>query len=224
MDGKTSRQIYMASLVVILGLATYSLRRVLRAGDAGSLEEVDMVVASHDLQAGTRLSEPDLTLMKVRATEAPSHAFGDTSAIVGRAMLLSVSKGMAIVPYEVGGYGDPIPRLGMRAVRVELAGSPEPMPTVRNYAHVDVTIIWKLSGRNRPTTVLKDVTVLAAGWESASDPGRAAEIVTLLLSPEDAAKIARAKSEGRILVRNREGHARLGRGHDGDAHLLSEDT
>ena len=68
---------------------------------------------------------------------------------------------------------------------------------------MDVLLTGNPAGRNEPetTTVLEDIAVLAAGRRlerTATGESQSVPVITLLVSPEDAQKVALAGSEGRI--------------------------
>jgi Flp pilus assembly protein CpaB len=202
MRGMTRREIYTVSLGVALGLATCAVHRAMRLNVAGPVTEVDVLVAAHDLQTGIRLSEQDLELIRVEATKDVSHCFDDKATILGRSVLLPVVKGQAICPSDLGGYGDSIPSSSMRAVRTELSTSAALVSRALAKTHVDVLLVLKsIDGRRQKATILRNIPVLAVTRDLTSRAGRApAEAVTLLLSPDDTAKFAAAKSKGSILI------------------------
>jgi Flp pilus assembly protein CpaB len=94
--------------------------------------------------------------------------------------------------------------LDMRAVAVRLRKAADLPDTVQPGTPVDV--LW---GRNfhdgrkkQTTTVLKNVTVLAVTRNSDPALRGSAVVVTLLVSPDDAVKLAAARSKGRIQIAN----------------------
>src|SRR5215469_16579853 len=115
-------QILLIACPALLGiLVVYMVHVAPRFKHAGARrKEVGVLVAAGDLAIGTAISEGDVVLAKRSAAEAPVDGFHDTQAVLGRTMILAVSKGEVIFPYEVGGYGDPVPPPAMRAARLEL--------------------------------------------------------------------------------------------------------
>ena len=168
--------------------------------------EAHAVIAARDLEVGTALSEQNLVLAKIHggAGEAPRRYFDDKKMLLGRTTILPVSKGDVIMPYEVGGYGDPIPPAGMRAVNVETQAV-NLADGVQQGAQVDVFTAWTSRTHNvrRTTLLVKNAPVLAVTRKAAAnsnDSGRMRETVTLLVSPDDAVKIAMTRSNGQIRI------------------------
>lgn len=196
------------SSLALAVFSAYVVHPVLWFRAASALRtEVDVVVAAHDLQIETALSERDVILTKVQAADAPLHCVHDTASLLGRRIVVPVSKGAVIFPYELGGYGDPIPSSGMHAVRLEIKGAMDLPEVVQRGSRVDILVVQKSADHSmeRTTTVLKNVPVLAVtrNSEPGSGSGRIRAVVALLLSPNDALQVAIAKSKGRIQVLHR---------------------
>ena len=106
---------------------------------------------------------------------------------------------------ENGGSGLPsmIPP-GMRAVSVRVNDSSSVAGFVRSGTRVDVLMTGNPSGSNEPQTitVLRNVAVLANGQNMdrslTSGDSQNAPVITLLVSPDDAEKLALAVNQGHI--------------------------
>ncbi|PYX22107.1 MAG: Flp pilus assembly protein CpaB, partial [Acidobacteria bacterium] len=105
---------------------------------------------------------------------------------------------------ENAGYGLPalIPT-GMRAVSVRVNEVIGVAGFVVPGTRVDVLLTGSPSGSGgeRTTTVLEDIAVIASGQRlerSVAGEAQTAPVITLLVSPDDAQKLALAQSQGKI--------------------------
>jgi pilus assembly protein CpaB len=198
--------------LALAGFVSFQMYRVLNGAlNASRVNTLTTVVAAaNDVPAGTRLNESDLRLVKMRMTDLPPGSFHTVSEAVGRAVMLPLSKGEPVLQAKLaalnGGSGMPalIPS-GMRAVSVKVNDVIAVAGFVTAGTRVDVLLTGQPSriGDNDPavTTVLENVQVLAAGQKlqngSPAEPQQAT-VITLLVSPEDAQKLALATQEGKI--------------------------
>jgi pilus assembly protein CpaB len=206
-----TRLIFIGILALALGAFASALAyRVLQqrnaaAGPGGQ----DVVVATHDISAGARIQDKDIRLVHLPLDVVPPSSFHRKDGhVIGRGVVLPIAGGEFILAgklaAENGGSGLPsmIPP-GMRAVSVRVADSSSVAGFVRSGTRVDVLMTGNPSGSNEPQTitVLRNVAVLANGQnmdrtltsgESQNAP------ITLLVSPDDAAKLALAVNQGHI--------------------------
>jgi pilus assembly protein CpaB len=208
MDAVMTRQqisLIAGSTLVLGALIMYAAQHVLRLRAIHARREVDVVIAARYLQVGTAVLDQDLTLTRFQAADAPADSFHDKLRILGRSVLLPISKGSALFPYELGGYGDPLMTMavGMRAVSIRASGVVDVAHSVQSGTRVDVFVIGtpRRGGKEQSTTLLKNVTVIATGQSVERNSGGDVPMVptvTLLLLPDDARKLAAAKVRGRF--------------------------
>jgi pilus assembly protein CpaB len=169
---------------------------------------VDVVVAANDLNVGSKIEDRDLKIVRLPAESLPEGVFRSKTRVVGRGVVLPVSKGEFILPNKVAGEnaGSGMPALippGMRAVSVRVNEVVAVAGFVVPGTRVDVLLTGNPGGNsdNQTTTVLENIAVLAAGQKlernSAGEP-QSVPVITLLVSPEDAQKLTLASQEGRI--------------------------
>jgi pilus assembly protein CpaB len=169
---------------------------------------VDVVVAANDLQVGSKIEDRDVKIARLPAESLPEGVFHSKTRVVGRGVVLPVSKGEFILPTKVAGEnaGSGMPALippGMRAVSVRVNEVVAVAGFVVPGTRVDVLVTGNPGGNsdNQTTTVLENKAVLAAGQKlernTAGDP-QSVPVITLLVSPEDAQKLTLASQEGRI--------------------------
>ena len=169
----------------------------------------DVVVATADIAVGTRVQDKDVRLVHVPADIVPPGSFHQKSRVVGRGVVLPIGRGEFILPgrlaAENGGSGLPsmIPP-GMRAVSVRINDTSSVSGFVLPGTRVDVLMTGNPTGSNEPQTitVLRNVTVLANGQKMdrnlLSGESQNAPLITLLVSPDDAERLALAMNQGRI--------------------------
>ena len=206
-----SRLLMIGGLALAIGLlVSFSVYNRLRtfAGSNGNEHFVRVVVAADDIQVGTKLDTHDVGLISIPQSSVPPGAFSDTARVIGRGAVLPVSKGDFILQSKLAalnaGAGLPsmIPQ-GMRAVSVRVNDVVSVAGFVQPGTRVDVLATGNEgSGNDRQTTtILENVAVIAVG-KNLGGPGSAdspaAPVITLLVSPDDAQKLALVSQEGRI--------------------------
>jgi pilus assembly protein CpaB len=198
--------------ITVAGFVSFGVYRILQASIASArYADATVVVAAFDLPVGTRLAEKDLRLVRMPSGDLPDGYFRTTSELVGRGVVTPIGRNEILLATKVAaenaGAGLPaaIPP-GMRAVTVKVndvigvAGFAQPG------THVDVLLTGNPRRNNDPadvtaTTILQNVQVLAAGQQlrtNAEGKPQSVPVITLLVSPEEAQKLALATQEGRI--------------------------
>jgi pilus assembly protein CpaB len=206
-----TRLVFIGILALALGaFASAVAYRTLRAQSANaSANGEDVVVATSDIGIGTRIQEKDVRVVQLPADTVPPGSFRQTKRVVGRGAVLPIVRGEFILPgklaAENGGSGLPsmIPQ-GMRAVSVRVNDTSSVAGFVLPGTRVDVLMTGNPIGSSEPQTitVLKNVAVLANGQKLdrnlLSGESQTAPVITLLVSPDDAQKLALATNQGRI--------------------------
>jgi pilus assembly protein CpaB len=205
-----SRLLMIGGLALAVGLlVSFTVYNRLRnfAGAAGNERNVQVVVAASDIAVGAKLDARDLRIITVPQSAIPPGSFGGMSQIVGRGAVLPMSTGEFILQSKLAALnaGTGLPSLipqGMRAVSVRVNDVVSVAGFVQPGTRVDV-LATGASGVNdrQTTTVLENVAVIAVGKNldrSASGDAQTAPVITLLVSPDDAQKLALVSQEGRI--------------------------
>lgn len=171
-------------------------------------EMASVVVASQRLSLGTRLSSEHLRVVSWPKASLVAGSFSDAKELVGRGLVIPVAPGEPLLesklaPREAGaGLTSAIPE-GMRAVAVKV----DPVTAVGGFVlpgtNVDVIVTGSADDRGGQDTskvILEYVRVLSAGTSLQDEDGKPRDVpvVTLLVSPTDAQKLALASSEGKI--------------------------
>ena len=195
--------------VLALALGMFVSQQVYRASQfkAASAQAVDVVVAANGIGVGTKIEDKDIKVLKVPATNLPPGCFSTKSQLIGRAVVLPITKGEFILPNKLAApnAASSLPGLippGMRAVSVWVNEAVAVAGFVVPATRVDVLLTGTPSGNNeQQTTVLENVAVIATGQRLernfAGEP-QSVSVITLLVCPEDAEKLTLASSKGRI--------------------------
>jgi pilus assembly protein CpaB len=169
-----------------------------------------VVIARANLALGTELRAEDLVASPWPEGSIPEGAFSDVSQIVGRGLIASVVTHEPILPgklasKEAGSGLPPIIPAGKRAVSVKVNEVIGVAGYVLPGTVVDVVTTQSPTMRPEDMTskvVLTQVPVLTAGTrlEQEGKDGKPMQVtvVTLLVSPEQAERLALASSEGKI--------------------------
>jgi pilus assembly protein CpaB len=181
----------------------------LRARTAGqSVPGEDVIVAADDLQVGEKIEDKDLKIVHFPAADLPSGRFHMKSKLIGRGVVLPIAKGEFILTNKVAGEnaGAGLPALippGMRAISLRVNDTSSVAGFVLPGTRVDVLLTGNPEGSNEPqtTTVLENVAVIANGSKlerNANGEPQLAPVITLLVSPDDAERLALASTQGHI--------------------------
>jgi pilus assembly protein CpaB len=206
-----SRLLMIGGLALALGLlASYAVYNRLRnfAGSNGNERGVPVVVAADDIQVGVKLADHDVRMVTIPQSAVPPGAFSATSKVLGRGAVLPMSSGEFILPGKLAALnaGAGLPSMippGMRAVSVRVNDVVSVAGFVQPGTRVDVLATGNQGNGNdrQTTTVLENVAVIAVGKSldrNASADAQTAPVITLLVSPDDAQKLALVSQEGRI--------------------------
>jgi len=205
-----SRLLMIGGLALAVGLlVAFTVYNKLRtsSGSNSSEREVRVVVAADDVLVGVKLEAHDVRVIALPQSAAPPGAFSDPAKVVGRGAVLPIAKGDFILPSKLAALnaGGGLPSLippGMRAVSVRVNDVVSVAGFVQPGTRVDVLATGNQGGGNdrQTTTVLENVAVIAVGksLDRNASEAQTAPVITLLVSPDDAQKLALVSQEGRI--------------------------
>lgn len=203
-----SRLVMIGGLALALGLlVSYAVyNRLLNSAGANHEPGVDVVVAVNDLQVGAKLEDRDIRLARFPQSVIPPGAFTKKTQVVGRGVVLPVSRGEFILPNKLAAAnaGSGLPSLippGMRAVSVRVNDVVSVAGFVQPGSRVDVLATGNQGNDRQTTTVLENVAVIAVGKNLERNPTgdtQTAPVITLLVSPDDGQRLTLASQEGRI--------------------------
>jgi len=205
-----SRLLLIGTIALALGavVAMVVYRRLESGSSNDAHAGVEALVAADDLEVGSKIEERDIKLLRFPAGDLPANFQNQKSKIIGRGVILPIAKGEFILPSKLAGEnaGAGLPALippGMRAVSVRVNDTTSVSGFVLPGTRVDVLLTGtpQNGSEQQTTTVLENIAVLATGQKlerNASGEPQMAPVITLLVSPEDAQKLALATTQGHI--------------------------
>lgn len=200
------------ALVVAFVLSAFVYKQFQKASAVKPVDTEHIVVASSAMQLGTRVDASNLKLIPWPAGQPVAGMFTSIEQCANRALITPVAANELILnsklaPKEAGaGLPAVIPE-GMRAMSVAVNDVIGVAGFVTPGTKVDVLVTGKLVGANHSEedtitrTILENVAVLAAGQKIEQDregKPQTVPVITLLVSPEDAARLAMASTQGKI--------------------------
>jgi pilus assembly protein CpaB len=170
----------------------------------------NVLVAARDLPIGVPLAAEDLKGTAWKSENVPSGAVTDNSKLLGRTLIYPVFAGEPVLVNKLAPEGSgaglsAVISEGMRAVSIRVDEVVAVAGFVVAGTRVDVLLTGNPSetgaGERVTQTILENAQVLAAGQQiqpDAEGKPESVNVVTLLCTPEDAARVVLAASEGRI--------------------------
>jgi len=212
-SGARAALFWAFALVMGLGTALFIARYLDKRPGVAVVAIAKIAVASIDLPLAGKIRAEDLKLEDWPADHMPAGAVRDPKELVGRILISRVLAGQPIIPGMLAaknagnGLAALIPP-NMRAMAVRV----DDVVGVAGFIHPDdrvdvlVTLHPQRPGAETTSKVfMQNVKVLAVGQEvEANDQARMhaspATVATLLVTPQDAERLALASSEGRLLL------------------------
>lgn len=195
----------LAAILAFTFLRSPQAPAAIQASDASA----PVVVAARDLDVGETLAPEDVKVIEWPGGATPAGYAQTPDEVVGRGVVQSIHTNEPVLPFKLAaadlgrGLSMLVPE-GMRAVSVPVDDVVAVAGWVRPGTRVDVIVTLDRQGsqgEQMTQIVLQNVEVLGADRVIAQDEeGEAVEteFVTLLVSPEDAEKVALAKNNGRL--------------------------
>jgi pilus assembly protein CpaB len=199
------------AVVIALLLSTFVYRQYEKASNVKPVVTQRIVVAAKALPLGTRVQASNMRVIPWPAGEPVAGMFTRIEDCADRALVTDVVANELILdsklaPKEAGaGLPAVIPQ-GMRALSVAVNEVVGVAGFVTPGTMVDVLVTGKVSdgshgSDNITRTILENVRVLAAGQKIEQDregKPQTVPVITLLVSPEDAGRLAMASTQGKI--------------------------
>ena len=212
---KNTRVVLIVALAIVSGLgAGYSALRYLNQRPAplpgagsGKQATQPVILASRDLTLGKVLEEADLMVVEWPAKTVPVGYAGSVQELVGRSLIANVQANEAVLSTKLADSGllglIPLIPPGMRAMSVKVDEVVGVAGFVTPQTRVDVILIMTPPGSREPASkvILQNIQALAAGQEiRETEDGSAitVTVVTVLVTPEEAERLALASKEGQI--------------------------
>ena len=205
-----NRSKLLVTLLLALALAGSASILVFQRINQGNqpVATATVVVAAKNLDIGAAIGPEDIREVQWPTGNVPKGAVTRAADLKGRAVLYPVAENEPLLEMKLAanGAGAGLPAVipqGMRAVSIRVDDVVAVAGFVGPGTRVDVLLTGTPGTKNEALTrtILQNVQVLAAGQKIQPDAeGRAEKVnvVTLLCSGEDAAKVTLAANEGRI--------------------------
>ena len=182
-----------------------------RATSAKTEKMVQVIAAAQDIPAGTRLKKTDIKKISIPEKDAPKLAASLEASVVDRVLLHPLSAGETIVSTKLvsSSGADGVASMiqpGMRAVAIPIKDDSSAGGLIQPRSRVDVLFTRTGSMKEALTsTIIQDVMVLSIGRVTeVTDPKMAQQqslinrAATLMVTPEQAAKLELAKNQGKV--------------------------
>jgi pilus assembly protein CpaB len=210
---RRNRTLLVLSLALVLAsVASYAMYRTVASMPVREVEVASMqvVVAAEPLAMGTRLEKQHLKLVGWPASSPIEGGHSSIEAVLGRGVIQPVAANeplteLKLASLEAGAGLPPAIPAGMRAMSIKVnevigvAGFTVPG------TRVDVLVTLKEREEGMARAVVSNVQVLTAGTRMDQEQAKdgtpiPSTVVTLLLTPEDAERIALAQSAGSLML------------------------
>jgi len=176
-------------------------------------ETVPVVLAAQDLPLGTILADEHLRVVDWPAGSMPEGFAATREELVGRSLIAEVRINEPILAAKLADTGllglIPLIPPGMRAMSVRVDDVVAVAGFVTPQTKVDVILIMKPMGSQETVSkvILQNIQALASGQQiQETEDGQpiTVNVMTVLVSPEEAEKLALAAAEGqiRMVLRN----------------------
>jgi len=200
--------------LILSGGVTYLAYRVLQTRIQPPEVTTKVVAAAKKLDLGSLLTKEDVQLIEWPKSTPIAGSFSDPNLVIGRALMVPAQINEPILesklaPKEAGAGLTAIIPEGMRALTIQVNTIIGVAGFVMPGSRVDLILIGvppkDVKGAKGEETaskiILENLEVLAAGQNVQRDVNgkpQSAQDVTLLLTPEQAEKVALATGDGRI--------------------------
>jgi pilus assembly protein CpaB len=197
------------------GIASFLVYRALeRVSRPAAMAMTTVVVASHDVPAGTMLTSDDVKAVDWPTKSRLATSFSTVQDVIGRGTIDILRENEPLTTAKLAAKGagaglQPTIPAGMRAISIHVNEIIGVAGFVTPGSRVDVLVTLDTEGANakKETTtriVVSNVQVLTAGTRYDQDQSRQdgkpipSSVVTLMVTPDDAERVALAQNEGKI--------------------------
>ena len=212
MNRTTRTAVVVAIAVVVAAIASFGVYSAIRRMPVREVEvrSLYQVVAAHDMPMGAMVTKDYVKLVPWPASSPVDKGFTTIESVLNRGLITPVVANEPLTEYNLAplesGAGLPpsIPE-GMRAVSLKVNEVIGVAGFVVPGTHVDVLVTLRRGDDSISRAVVSDVQVLTAGTRYDQQKARDGQpiptsVVTLLVSPQDAERVALAANEGQIML------------------------
>ena len=212
MNRQTRTLVVLVVAVLTASAASYAVYRAIASIPARTVEVPTSfaVVAAKPMSMGTMVTRASIKLVPWPSQTPMAGGFSDIDAVVDRGLLTSVVENEPLsenklAPKQAGAGLPPSIPPGMRAMSVKVDEVVGVAGFVVPGTHVDVMVILPQKDDSVARVVATNVGVLTAGTRADQENAKEGKstpstVITLLVSPDDAERIALAQVEGRLML------------------------
>ncbi len=212
MNRQTRTLVVLVVAVLTASAASYAVYRAIASIPARTVEVPTSfaVVAAKPMSMGTMVTRASIKLVPWPSQTPMAGGFSDIDAVVDRGLLASVVENeplseSKLAPKHAGAGLPPSIPPGMRAMSVKVDEVVGVAGFVVPGTHVDVMVILPQKDDSVARVVATNIGVLTAGTRSDQENAKEGKstpstVITLLVSPDDAERIALAQVEGRLML------------------------
>jgi pilus assembly protein CpaB len=211
MNRRTRHLVVVAVAVLTATIASFGVFRAVERmpARAGQGARQTVVVASRAMPIGTELTEHDLKVVGWPAGSMVPGSIATIADVVNLGLIVSVLENEPITTSklasrETGAGLPPAIPSGMRAISIKVDDVIGVSGFVAPGNRVDLVVTIRREGDSMTRTVASNVQVLTAGTRRdqtrTQTDAKGTSVVTLMVSPADAERIALAQSEGQIML------------------------
>lgn len=214
MNRRARTVLVLAIALCTATIATFATHQLISATPVREVEvaHTSIVVARHALPMGTRLTPENVKLVAWPNTNPMTGAFSSVEEVDGRALTSSILENEPVVegriaPLNAGAGLPPSIQPGMRAISVKVDEVVGVAGFVVPGTRVDVLVTVRPAAQldEMSRVVVSNATVLTAGTRYDQEEAKSGQpirssVVTLMVSPEDAERVALAQSRGHIML------------------------
>lgn len=172
---------------------------------------VDVVAAARQLETGVCLTKDQVTVIKWPEALKPPGTFAKVEDVIGRGLITAGTENEPIsenklAPRDAGCGLPPTIGMGMRAMSVKVNEVIGVAGFVTPGTRVDVLVTLQDNDDSISRVVVRNVQVLTAGTRydeaeaKAQNKAIPSTVVTLMVTPDDAERIALAATEGQVML------------------------
>lgn len=213
---RTTRLVAVLAVALVAAtVASFVVYRALAVGTGAAPTTVDTIVAAQSIPAGTMLTRSHLKVVQWPSEARLEGSISDPAKVIDRGAIVSIAANEPITDAKLAaaGAGAGLPPTippGMRAISVRVNEVIGVAGFVVPGTRVDVVVTFGSDSGGRADSIARVVVsnaqVLTAGTRFDQEKARQdnlpipTSVVTLLVTPEDAERIALASAEGRITL------------------------
>jgi pilus assembly protein CpaB len=215
MNRRTRHVVVLMIAIVTASIASLGVYRTMSHLPAQRIEAVkSVVVAARPMVIGTEITAKDVKLVSWPSGSMVPGAITDIQAAVNRGLLTGVLENEPLTTNKLaavdagGGLSPAIPT-GMRAISVKVNDVIGVAGFIVPGSRVDVVVTIRRPNDSMTRTAASNVQVLTAGTrKDQENPGaddsrlgdKGETVVTLMVTPNEAERIALAQTEGQIML------------------------